>query len=122
MQSMKALVDAHLIRTTAANVRGRLEAMLVDAEAATEAGTPGLVPSQLHPLIWAAAADHWTTHQYRVAVREAGETLTSHWRGLLGRADVDGTKFWESRSEEHTSELQSLMRLSYAVVCLKKKK
>src|SRR3546814_5804151 len=29
--------------------------------------------------------------------------------------------FW-SRSEEHTSELQSLMRISYAVFCLKKKK
>src|SRR3546814_8143798 len=30
---------------------------------------------------------------------------------------------WDSlRSEEHTSELQSLMRLSYAVFCLKKKK
>src|SRR3546814_5632780 len=28
----------------------------------------------------------------------------------------------EGRSEEHTSELQSLMRISYAVVCLKKKK
>src|SRR3546814_3043711 len=28
----------------------------------------------------------------------------------------------EERSEEHTSELQSLMRLSYAVFCLKKKK
>src|SRR3546814_7678232 len=27
-----------------------------------------------------------------------------------------------SRSEEHTSELQSLMRISYAVICLKKKK
>src|SRR3546814_3869395 len=29
---------------------------------------------------------------------------------------------WESRSEEHTSELQSLMRISYAVFCLQKKK
>src|SRR3546814_6675037 len=28
----------------------------------------------------------------------------------------------ERRSEEHTSELQSLMRISYAVFCLKKKK
>src|SRR3546814_5962123 len=28
----------------------------------------------------------------------------------------------EDRSEEHTSELQSLMRISYAVFCLKKKK
>src|SRR3546814_8950039 len=32
------------------------------------------------------------------------------------RGDDDG------RSEEHTSELQSLMRISYAVFCLKKKK
>src|SRR3546814_1799073 len=29
---------------------------------------------------------------------------------------------WDDRSEEHTSELQSLMRISYAVFCLKKKK
>src|SRR3546814_8582227 len=29
---------------------------------------------------------------------------------------------WWGRSEEHTSELQSLMRISYAVFCLKKKK
>src|SRR3546814_9676240 len=33
-------------------------------------------------------------------------------------AIVDGV----DRSEEHTSELQSLMRISYAVICLKKKK
>src|SRR3546814_3543674 len=31
-------------------------------------------------------------------------------------------KFAAKRSEEHTSELQSLMRISYAVFCLKKKK
>src|SRR3546814_8955420 len=35
------------------------------------------------------------------------------WHALLVRY---------SRSEEHTSELQSLMRISYAVFCLKKKK
>src|SRR3546814_8330305 len=34
------------------------------------------------------------------------------------RAEVE----WPARSEEHTSELQSLMRISYAVFCLKKKK
>src|SRR3546814_7561727 len=32
------------------------------------------------------------------------------------------TRFPVLRSEEHTSELQSLMRISYAVFCLKKKK
>src|SRR3546814_8948051 len=31
------------------------------------------------------------------------------------------SSMWKSRSEEHTSELQSLMRISYAVFCLKKK-
>src|SRR3546814_8130906 len=36
---------------------------------------------------------------------------------------VGHIKAWyEGRSEEHTSELQSLMRISYAVFCLKKKK
>src|SRR3546814_6776821 len=38
--------------------------------------------------------------------------------GALGRHRDD--ELW--RSEEHTSELQSLMRISYAVFCLKKKK
>src|SRR3546814_2075208 len=35
---------------------------------------------------------------------------------------VDGEQLRAKRSEEHTSELQSLMRISYAVFCLKKKK
>src|SRR3546814_531388 len=39
---------------------------------------------------------------------------------LYGKAAVDCTPD-EIRSEEHTSELQSLMRISYAVFCLKKK-
>src|SRR3546814_4794492 len=37
----------------------------------------------------------------------------------LGHAD--GARLGGVRSEEHTSELQSLMRISYAVFCLKKK-
>src|SRR3546814_4406644 len=36
-------------------------------------------------------------------------------RGRAGAADVD-----DDRTEEHTSELQSLMRITYAVFCLKK--
>src|SRR3546814_2364457 len=39
--------------------------------------------------------------------------------GPEARGQEEGT---EARSEEHTSELQSLMRISYAVFCLKKKK
>src|SRR3546814_2657443 len=44
-------------------------------------------------------------------------------RGVgVGRAVGDAVAAGELRSEEHTSELQSLMRISYAVFCLKKKK
>src|SRR3546814_4457728 len=39
---------------------------------------------------------------------------------LQGEADQFSPEL--TRSEEHTSELQSLMRISYAVFCLKKKK
>src|SRR3546814_6593498 len=35
---------------------------------------------------------------------------------------IDPDSMLDQRSEEHTSELQSLMRISYAVFCLKKKK
>src|SRR3546814_9186462 len=42
----------------------------------------------------------------------AGSASHSGWSSAMG-----GSKF---RSEEHTSELQSLMRISYAVFCLKK--
>src|SRR3546814_1592344 len=42
--------------------------------------------------------------------------MRDHGRATLARLSV------ERRSEEHTSELQSLMRISYAVFCLKKKK
>src|SRR3546814_6298060 len=42
---------------------------------------------------------------------------------LEGRLfDADSLRSKAQRSEEHTSELQSLMRISYAVFCLKKKK
>src|SRR3546814_1324018 len=42
----------------------------------------------------------------------------------VGKIEDDLTEGWSEdrhRSEEHTSELQSLMRISYAVFCLKKK-
>src|SRR3546814_3978271 len=39
-----------------------------------------------------------------------------------GKTYIYSTKNIEKRSEEHTSELQSLMSISYAVFCLKKKK
>src|SRR3546814_8852594 len=49
-----------------------------------------------------------------------GPTLVE-WFGSSALVDMDDVEL-EERSEEHTSELQSLMRISYAVFCLKKKK
>src|SRR3546814_9392614 len=45
------------------------------------------------------------------------DPLTAEPRLTFGSAVL-----YDGRSEEHTSELQSLMRISYAVFCLKKKK
>src|SRR3546814_10320475 len=52
-----------------------------------------------------------------VAAQGSERTLQAHALRLLGEWHEQ-----EGRSEEHTSELQSLMRISYAVFCLKKKK
>src|SRR3546814_2664680 len=50
--------------------------------------------------------------EHRVDIERAAD--------ILGR--IDGADLDMRRSEEHTSELQSLMRTSYDVFCLKKKK
>src|SRR3546814_5947225 len=56
-----------------------------------------------------------------IATDEARPYLTAF---AVDRAPPSGSEFFAAdlRSEEHTSELQSLMRISYAVFCLKKKK
>src|SRR3546814_1999229 len=54
----------------------------------------------------------------------AGEHVVRPRGGLIDhrfQADAALQAGGEGRSEEHTSELQSLMRISYAVFCLKKK-
>src|SRR3546814_4547211 len=59
--------------------------------------------------------------------RERAPVVGDHWRGCddaraAGSAPLyRGEPGYRERSEEHTSELQSLMRISYAVFCLKKK-
>src|SRR3546814_5481245 len=51
------------------------------------------------------------------------EALHAHFANtagdLIGKINESGD--WNDRSEEHTSALQSLMRISYAVFCLKHK-
>src|SRR3546814_8212197 len=56
---------------------------------------------------------------FEVPVTEASVQLEAGDKVVLGHQPTNDPGF---RSEEHTSELQSLMRISYAVFCLKKKK
>src|SRR3546814_6855872 len=56
--------------------------------------------------------------------KSAGRTLSKlFWKPASqnGMPRTSLEKIRRSRSEEHTSELQSLMRISYAVICLRKK-
>src|SRR3546814_1337532 len=53
----------------------------------------------------------------RALADEMGRLVEDHPIDVDAIAEVN-----DRRSEEHTSELQSLMRISYAVFCLKKKK
>src|SRR3546814_16956888 len=55
-------------------------------------------------------------HFERIDRREGARRIGHEGDGAIAE---DGR---QKRSEEHTSELQSLMRISYAVFCLKKKK
>src|SRR3546814_5215761 len=52
---------------------------------------------------------------------ETAEVITDGSFDIIASAMIERSGIVE-RSEEHTSELQSLMRISYAVFCLKKKK
>src|SRR3546814_8841371 len=93
-------------------------------EEAATAGLPRFDPPQileadlsaltLDCALWGVADPrvlHWIDPPPEAAIAEARTRLAT-----LGALDAEGR-----RSEEHTSELQSLMRISYAVFCLKKK-
>src|SRR3546814_3624511 len=61
----------------------------------------------------------------REDVARNAETYTEQVFKVLDRERTElrfNSEWFDRRSEEHTSELQSLMRISYAVFCLKKKK
>src|SRR3546814_9496754 len=68
----------------------------------------------------AAQAQQTDLFGNQVAAPSAGRRTGTG--GKTGSADHSVASGTGTRSEEHTSELQSLMRISYAVFCLKKKK
>src|SRR3546814_2407575 len=60
--------------------------------------------------------------RYNVAMSSILREPDLHAKGRPIKVDGRYLASWNARSEEHTSELQSLMRISYAVFCLKKNK
>src|SRR3546814_6469893 len=72
------------------------------------------------------AALYLARYRRRIAVVDAGNSraaLIPATHNYPGFPDgIPGRDLLVRRSEEHTSELQSLMRISYAVFCLKTKK
>src|SRR3546814_6022128 len=99
--------------------------------ALNNAAGPAILPLDAARLRWFFD----TAEYFRVAVRDG--TLSGFLVGFGSESGHDSSNFrWFGeryerffyidrivvRSEEHTSELQSLMRISYAVFCLKKKK
>src|SRR3546814_4474129 len=68
--------------------------------------------------LYRAAQDRLDRGQYKLAAALFDEVERQHPYSPWARRAQLKSAF---RSEEHTSELQSLMRISYAVFCLKKK-
>src|SRR3546814_3857522 len=76
---------------------------------------------------------HHEGDRFAVQLGNADQVLEHNWLQFLAgmghlsisdrdEAPIIAPGIVQDRSEEHTSELQSLMRISYAVFCLKKKK
>src|SRR3546814_10019872 len=72
-------------------------------------------PEQSVPYVIVVGSEKGGTGKSTTAIHLAVALMKLGFR--VGTIDLDARQ----RSEEHTSELQSLMRISYAVFCLKKK-
>src|SRR3546814_2609420 len=76
------------------------------------------INSMLAKAIFGCLQDAWRGGDVRAL--DQGDRGNSH--GPSYSQPFDRLNALKHRSEEHTSELQSLMRISYAVFCLKKKR
>src|SRR3546814_2026266 len=73
-----------------------------------------------HPARWYSSRGGWGMKRVLVVYFSQTGQLRRVAESLCAPLPAAGVEV-DWRSEEHTSELQSLMRLSYAVLCLKKK-
>src|SRR3546814_5831252 len=73
-------------------------------------------------MIFCASQGSRSCHGEMLIDRLSDESQSRAASSACRVTDSDRSAIIPVRSEEHTSELQSLMRISYAVFCLKKKK
>src|SRR3546814_464685 len=93
---------------------------LQEAEGVGEDLTRGAWEGSLRPLGFHDGCDSGLELSQPAAQRLVVGALRDQHQ--VGQSDQDRMRDRPKRSEDHTSELQSLMRISYAVFCLKKKK
>src|SRR3546814_3299473 len=79
-------------------------------------------PAEFKRLSGFQIVQHGGLHVVGQRIYELHSVLGVVFRQGNAPRQTDGHRLLYPRSEEHTSELQSLMRISYAVFCLKKKK
>src|SRR3546814_7048045 len=96
-------------KTTRWSRRARRIAATLSSDSAADTSTPE-ISAPIAPAIGATVM---------VLLAMPPNPLRCRFRGMLAQAQRRDES--PRRSEEHTSELQSLMRISYAVFCLKKK-
>src|SRR3546814_9515504 len=96
----------------------------------TEGLSKGLIDT-ISDICTITGASIWRVLREAIRVGSRGSRGATGWHADVDYLDPDFLADkaarpvehpWLNRSEEHTSELQSLMRISYAVFCLKKKK
>lgn len=88
----KPPLEASNVRACALQASGRLEGLRARAEAMA---SPNIQRSQLHPLVWAAAARLWNDGHLRLAVAAAAEAVSGQMKQLTGRNDASDTQLWQ---------------------------
>src|SRR3546814_9242236 len=110
-------IDTLVTPTTLFRSRSRASFLAV---AALDAARRDRIPTR-HPRLRAGNRRSTVVRRWSLVAETNPAQRDCHPARAVGVHSSGRPDWMASRSEEHTSELQSLMRISYAVFCLKKK-